>query len=265
MSRATHHWAELTTADVRALAARDPVAVLPLGAVEQHGPHLPLDTDVTIGRGLLEQALSALTPDTRAVVLPPVTVGASTEHTHFAGTLSLSPETAIAVITEIGEAVHRSGIRRLVLFNSHGGNRAVADLAALRLRARHRLLVVKANYFRFPAPPGLPVEELRHGLHGGALETAMMLALDPDRVRLDHLVPHASTGQTLAARNHYLGPEDIAGFAWMAQDLNRDGTVGDASLATEALGRQLVAHYGGVLAEVLHEAQTFPLTILDGD
>ncbi|WP_110668117.1 creatininase family protein [Salinicola halophilus] len=258
-----HHWQSLTGPELAALADETTVAVLPLAAIEQHGAHLPLSTDLDIGNGLLAAALTRVDPASRVVVLPPLALGASLEHTGFAGTLSLSPEAAIGVIESLGEAVHRAGIRRLVLFNSHGGNKAVIDLAALKLRAAHAMLVVKANYFRF-APPvdALPAEELRHGLHGGALETSMMLHLAPEKVRREHLVDAVSEGRTREAAGSTLGPEGDAGYAWMAQDLHSSGVTGNARLADADIGRRLVAHFAARLAAVIDEAGRFDLATL---
>ena len=182
---AVYHWMDLSGPELAALADENAVAVLPVAAIEQHGPHLPLATDAAIGEGLLAAALARYADDPRTVlILPTMAIGASMEHADFAGTLSLSPEQAIAQIETIGAAVARAGVRRLLLFNSHGGNKAVLDIAALNLRSAHGLLVIKANYFRF-APPAdaLSARELAHGLHGGALETSLMLHFAPHAVR----------------------------------------------------------------------------------
>ena len=151
-----------------------------------------------------------------------------------------------------------------MLSNSHGGNRAAMDMAALRLRRECGLLVVKANYFRFPPPepPPFGADELRHGLHGGALETAMMMHLAPEQVRLERRTMAASLGRELERGLRHLQPEGTGAFAWMARDLNHDGVVGDATLADAATGARLVAHYGGVLAELIQDTRAFPLGAL---
>ncbi|KAA0020700.1 creatininase family protein [Salinicola corii] len=258
-----HEWQELTTTEMAGLVDAGTVAVLPLAAIEQHGAHLPLSTDLDIGLGLLEAAAARLAPDRNVILLPPLALGSSLEHADFTGTLSLLPETAIAVIEALGEAVSRAGIRRLVLFNSHGGNKAVIDLAALKLRARHAMLVVKANYFRFTPPAQtLPAEELRHGLHGGALETSMMLHLAPDKVRVARLADAVSEGRIREQAGSTLGPEGDAGYAWMAQDLHASGVTGNATLADAETGRRLVDHFGARLAQVIEEAGEFDLDTL---
>lgn len=260
---AVHYWQDQTPQSLAALAAAGAVAVWPLAAIEQHGEHLPLSTDLDIAQGLCASALAQLRPGVTVCLLPPLAVGMSLEHTHFAGTLSLSPQTLLATLTEIGEHVARAGFRRLVMLNSHGGNRAVVDLAALALRASQGMLVVRANYFMMTPPPeALPEAELRHGLHGGALETAIMLAIAPQSVRTEHLPQARSLGEDLAARGNVLGPEAEAGFAWMAQDLHPGGSTGDARLASAELGARLLKHYGGKLARVIEESGDFDLSRL---
>lgn len=251
----SQRWQDLTHPELDRTLGADSVAVLPLAAIEQHGAHLPLSTDLDIGEGLLAAAVAVLPDDFPLLTLPPMAVGTSLEHAGYTGTLSLPPEVAIAVIEAYGDSVARAGVRRLVLCNSHGGNKAVADIAALKLRARWDMLVVKAAYMRF-APPAntVPADELRHGLHGGALETAMMLHLAPHKVRRAHLGHPPSRGEAMAEQDWVLGPAGEASFAWLAEDLHPGGVVGDARLANAALGERLVTHYGARLAAVFREA-----------
>lgn len=256
-------WQDLTPQRIAQRAASGGVALLPLAAIEQHGEHLPLSTDLDIANGLVAAALPRVRADVPVCVLPPLAVGLSLEHTGFAGTLSLSPETALAVLGEMGDSVARAGFRRLVLFNSHGGNKALVDLAALKLRAAHGMLVVRANYFRFALPSGvLDADELRHGLHGGALETSMMLHLVPHAVRREALGDFRSLGVNMAADGCLLGPEGEAGFGWMAQDLHGSGATGNAQGASAALGARLVDHFAARLAQLIDEAHDFDLAQL---
>ena len=251
----------LTTVEAAALAPRDPVIVLPLAAVEQHGPHLPLSTDLVIGLGVLAEAFSRLPPDLPAWALPPQAVGTSGEHRRFPGTLSLTPELLVESVVQMGAAVGAAGIRRLVVANSHGGNLSAIDIAARRLREEHRLLVVKTSYFDGPRPAGagLPDEEWRYGLHGGAVETAMMRHLRPDLVRLDAVQRFPSLDADLSGTLRQVSAEGGASFAWLAGDLNPEGVAGDATLGSAELGARLLAHYGQVLAEVIRDARGFPL------
>jgi creatinine amidohydrolase len=254
-------WADLTTVELAAAMADDPVVVLPLAAIEQHGPHLPLSTDMEIAQGLLDEASRRLPEGVPVLILPMQAVGASDEHLGFAGTLSLSARALERSIRAVGASLAESGVRRLVLFNSHGGNRSVMDSAALALRRSHSMLVVKATYTRFPRPDRvvLPQGEWRHGLHGGALETAMMLHLRPDLVKEEEIDTFPSLGESLEGDLQHLGPEGAAAFAWTAADLNASGVTGDAGAATASTGEHLVAHYGEVLAGVLADAHAFPV------
>jgi creatinine amidohydrolase len=251
----------MTTSEVALAVDRDPVVVLPVAAIEQHGSHLPLSTDLEIGMGLLTSAFRLLAADFPAWVLPPVAVGASEEHMRFPGTLSLPPEIVGKVIYQYGAALAKSGVKRLVLSNSHGGNRQALNSVGLRLRRDYRLLVVKVSYFEFPPPASaeLPESEWRHGLHGGAVETAMMLHLRPDLVRLQNVTDAPPLGAELEGTMRRLTPEGVASFSWLAEDINRSGVAGDARRADAAKGALLVAHYGEVLADVIRDARDFPL------
>jgi len=260
MSR-RRRWADFTASEVTDLAALDPVAILPTAAIEQHGPHLPLSTDVDIGEGIVEEALRTLPDAVPAAVLPTLAVGASDEHGGIGGTLTMGADAVVETVVSIGHSLANAGVRRLVIANSHGGNRAPLDIAALRLRRAHHMLVVKAHWFRFPVPDGvdLPDAEWRHGLHGGAVETAMMLHLRPAAVREESVRHFLSLGSELERTLEHLGPEGVASFAWEAHDLNPDGVTGDASLATSEMGRRLVEGYGRVLREIVEDARLFPL------
>src|SRR3954454_11784637 len=144
-------WLSLTTQEFS--GAR--IAVLPVAAIEQHGPHLPVGTDTYIAEAYLTRVRALLREDSHVAFLPVQTVGASDEHRAFRGTLTLSPETALRAFIEIGESVHRAGIRKLVIINSHGGNITIIDLAARQLRVRHAMVAVHASWGRFGYPDGL--------------------------------------------------------------------------------------------------------------
>lgn len=244
-------WADLTTTALRPLVEQDPLAVLVLGAIEQHGPHLPLSTDLVIGRGLRDAALRQLDPPRPVLVLPALALGASEEHAGFAGTLSLSARQMVDQIEAVGTSLARAGVRRLMLLNAHGGNVAAMSMAALSLRRHQGLLVVKANYMTMPPPEGLlAAGELQRGLHGGQAETAMMMALAGDLVRTDQRADfEPRPGQDIR-----LGAEGEASWAWLAEDLNPNGVVGAAGLATAEQGQRLIDHYAGRLAEIMRQA-----------
>ncbi len=261
-------WDRMTPKERRAVAGRDPVAILPLGATEQHGPHLPLSTDSDINRGLLKHALLRVPPGIPVAVCAPIDIGASDEHLEaptdpkqFRETVSIGADGLKSLILREGRKLTRAGVRRLVLHNTHGGNRHAMAIAALELRLRERMLVVSASWFRFDRPNGvvLPESEWRHGLHGGAVETAMMLHLRPDLVRTPSIRRFASFGEELELTGSTIGPAGTAPFAWRARDLNPDGVVGDATLANAEMGRRLVEYYGDTLAAVIRDARAFPL------
>lgn len=257
----TFDWADLTAPELAEFARRDPVVVLPLAAIEQHGPHLPLSTDLVIGRGILESARRAVPSDLPILVLPEQATGTSLEHAAFGGTLTLEADTLGRVVRETTGSLSRLGLKRLVVFNTHGGNKHVVDEAGLRARSEHGMLVVKAHSFRLPRPSGidLPEVEWEHGLHGGAVETAMMLHLSPKSVRRDHLESFTSLGEELGELLTLVRPEGAASFSWLAHDLNRHGVTGNARLATAEMGRLLVEGYGTSLAAVFEDARAFPL------
>lgn len=254
-------WEHLTSGEAAALAREDPVAVLPLAAVEQHGPHLPLSTDVEIGIGILEAAFERLPEGFPAWVLPAQSIGSSVEHESFSGTLSLSPDHLVEAICQIGGALRGAGVRRLVLSNSHGGNRAAMETAGLRLRRECGLLVVRASYADAAPPDGAGIDpaEIRHGLHGGALETSMMLHLRPELVRPWEPGRGPSLGEELELGGSPIGPGGPAAFSWLAEDLNPSGVTGDPGGADAETGRILVDHYGAALARVIEAARAFPL------
>jgi creatinine amidohydrolase len=260
-------WQTLTTVEADAIESSDPVVILPVAAIEQHGPHLPLSTDLDIGLGLLSEAFKQLPAGFPAWALPPQAIGCSREHARFPGTLSLEPDQLAAVVESTGEALAQIGVRRLVLSNSHGGNRHALSAAGLRLRDELGMLVVHASWFRFPRPKDvdLPEEEWRHGIHGGAVETSMMMHLRPDLVRPSEAARISSFGEDMEDTLRHLAPEGAASFSWLAGDLNQSGVVGDATLADDALGARFVSHYGAVLAEVIEDARAFPLDHLEVD
>jgi creatinine amidohydrolase len=230
-------WVDLTTDEFKTRDMSRAIAVLPLAAVEQHGPHLPTGVDAFIAEGYLARAMRLVPDELDVLVLPLQAVGVSPEHLAFPGTLTLSPETAIRAWTEIGESVHRAGVKKLVVVNSHGGNSAVIDIFSRALRVTLGMLVVTTSWHRLGHPEGLyGADELRHGIHGGEVETSLMLAFRPDLVRMDkaeNFVPRTiAMEQDLAV----LRGDRPAGFAWMSQDLSAAGAMGDASRATAEKG-----------------------------
>lgn len=253
-------WQDLTTTDFARVDPARTIALLPVAAIEQHGPHLPLSTDAVINEGVVTEALRRLPASASVLVLPALNVGDSLEHTAFPGTLSADLNDLLGLWLAVGRGVAHAGVRKLVIFNSHGGQRAHVDLAALRLRVAHGLLVVRAHSFSFGVPPGLfELDELAHGLHGGAVETSLLLHLRPELVRREALADFPSFGRTLAARGGLLGVEKPVGIGWMTQDLNPHGACGNAAAASAGKGAALLDHLATHLVRLLAEAEALPV------
>ena len=257
------YWQNLTTRDFGTVDVERTIALLPVAAVEQHGPHLPLATDALINEAIVGAMLDHLAGEATVLVLPALTIGSSLEHADFPGTLSIDPVNLLRVWTDVGACVARTGIRKLVIFNSHGGQKALVDVAALQLRVDHDLLVVRASYFAFGAPVGLFAnEEWLHGIHGGEVETSLMLHLNPDLVRRDALENFPSLGVKLAEKNQLLGAEKPVGFAWKSQDLHAAGVCGNAAAADARRGAEYLVHLAQCLTSLLVEVGKTPLGIL---
>ena len=270
MVNATPHlpryWSELRSNDFARIDPGATVAVLPVAAVEQHGPHLPLNVDTALVDGVIAAALPHLPTDAPVLVLPTQQVGLSPEHERFAGTLTLSPATLIALWTELGACVARAGVRKLLLFNSHGGQVSVMDIVARELRARHGLLVYSASWYSLPQPDAVqalfPPEEHRFGIHAGDVETSMMLALRPDLVDMAQAQHFHSSSQDRAAHYPILGNGRSAKLGWQMQDYNPQGAVGNAAAATAGKGQAVIGAAAQQLALLLQEMVRLPLSTL---
>lgn len=248
-------WTELTWPDFANGDTANWIAVLPVAAVEQHGPHLPVGVDAMIGQGYLDAVMELLPDDLPAVFLPMQSIGMSNEHLGFPGTLSLSPETVIRAWTEIGESVYRAGVRKLLLVNSHGGNVPMIDIVARNLRVRLGMLAVTISWHRFGYPEGLfSGRERTHGIHAGGVETALVQAFRPEVVRTDLIADFPAATLGMEQEFAYLRAGVPAGFGWMAQDISPVGAIGDAGEGSAEKG-EACAKYGarafiGLLSDV---------------
>jgi creatinine amidohydrolase len=259
-------WANLKTTDFARLDLARCIAVLPVAAIEQHGPHLPLNVDTTLAEGVIAAALAQLPADNPALFLPTQAVGFSPEHTRFAGTLTLKADTIIRLWTEIAESVAATGVKKLVLLNSHGGQVGLLDVVARDLRARLGLLVYSVNSFNLPlvnaagesVAAQFSAHEHRFGIHAGDIETSMMLALKPEQVDMAQAQDFHSTSQDRAERFSLLGDGRSAKLAWQMQDYNAHGAAGNAAAATAQKGRALLDALGRSLARVLVEIDQLP-------
>ena len=246
------------------------IAVLPVAATEQHGPHLPLRVDSALVDGVVTASLRHLASSVPVLYLPTQSVGLSPEHARFAGTLTLKAQTTIALWTDIGESVAATGVKKLVLLNSHGGQVGVMDIVARDLRARLGMLVYCVNWFGLPllGPQGEDVNALfsdhehRFGIHAGEVETSMMLSLAPQQVRMQWAQNFASTSEDRARQFEILGNGRSAKLGWQMQDYNPHGAVGNAAAATAEKGERLLDAAGLALARLLVEIQQLPLSML---
>jgi creatinine amidohydrolase len=253
-------WIDLTWQDFASRDMSRTIAILPVAAVEQHGPHLPVGVDTMIGQGYLDRVMGLVPADLDVLVLPIQTLGKSNEHLRFPGTLTLSAETAIRAWTEIGESVHRAGCRKLVFVNSHGGNVAVIDIVARDLRVRLDMLVVAAAWHRLGYPDGLyDADEMRHGIHAGDVETSLMLAFRPDTVRMDKAENFVPRTVAMERDLKHLRAIQPTGFGWMAQDLNPKGAMGDAASATAEKGAASADFGAAAFVDLLRDVDRFGL------
>lgn len=257
------YWADHSTA---AFAARDltnTIAVLPVAAVEQHGPHLPVGVDAFINRAIVERFIARLQPEDDVLVLPAMTVGKSDEHLAFPGTLTVDGATLRQVWLEIAASISRVGIRRLVIFNSHGGQTALMDIVCRDIRIRHRMLAVSCSWFRLTSVDGLfSAEEILQGIHGGDIETSMMLAIAPHLVDMERAENFVPLTVAIAERGSPLTAEGVVGFGWQAQDLHEAGVCGDARAASADKGEQVLDRAANDLVRLVAAAGAFDLSRL---
>jgi len=243
MTKRRAWWGDYRTTEYHAIDPEATIAVLPVAAIEQHGPHLPVSTDSTIMAGMLEAVIAKLPADLDVRILPIQSVGKSNEHLHAPGTLTLPATTLIEAWTELGASVARAGVRKLVVVNSHGGNEEIMGIVTRELRVRHAMLAVKTSWSRFGRPAGLYSEiEDRYGIHGGDFETSVMLHFRPDLVDMERAEDFASRVQAAEQEFELLRHTGTQAFAWIASDLNPHGVVGEASKANAEKGRLTVEH-----------------------
>ena len=255
-------WSGLCSNDFASLDPVSTVAVLPLGATEQHGPHLPLNVDSTLVDGIVQASLPLLPAALPVLFLPTQQIGLSPEHARFAGTLTLSAETLIRLWREIGAGVAQAGVKKLVLFNAHGGHVGAMDVVARELRAAHGLIVYSVSWFNLPlgaAGDQFSADEHRFGVHAGEIETSMMLALAPQQVRMAEAQDFASASRDRAASYPILGNGRSAKFGWAMEDYNPLGAAGNAAAAAAPKGQAVVDAAAAQLALLLAEVSRLPL------
>lgn len=241
-------WTEIAALPDKA----DTVIVLPCGSTEQHGPHLPCAVDTVICAGVVGHALARLPDSVRAFALPPITYGKSEEHLHFPGTVTLSGETLLATMNEVGESVYRSGFRKLLFVNGHGGQPQVLEIAARELRLRHGdFIVIPQHTWRLPHVAGryMAEKEKKLAMHAGHAETAIMMALAPDTVHMERAVANYPP----EFPSKLLSPDGRPACAWTARDFGPSGVIGDPLPATREQGEAILDSLAASWAQAITE------------
>lgn len=257
---APRRWQDLTTADFSGPAMAAAVAIQPVAAIEQHGPHLPVGVDAMINAGIVERTLGMLPADVPVLLLPPLPVGKSNEHLRFPGTLTVGYETLGRLWLDIGKSVARAGCRRIVFFNSHGGQPQLVDIVCRELRVRLGMFAVACTWFHTVDFSDLfDAQERAHGIHAGAIETSAMLHLHPDLVRMEQAGDFVPLSLAIERENTVLRSEGSVGFGWQMQDLHPSGAAGNAGTATPELGKAIVERAARALATLLAETARYPL------
>ena len=247
---ASRHWAELTWQAIRDLPKEPGVVVLPIGAIEQHGPHLPVWTDALLAERYARRAFELLPDDVSALLLPTLSYGKSNEHTGFPGTIALSAATLMALLRDIGAAVARSGFTRLLFINTHGGNKAVLEVMCRDLRAEFGLLCFLAQGQHDTSK--LPEIERKFGIHANTAETALLLHLTPELVKMP--LPAAHYPAFTSPQFNLTFPPQVG---WLTRDWSTDGHFGDPSAATAEDGAEWFEQIAASLATQINEASSF--------
>jgi creatinine amidohydrolase len=257
----SHWWWDLTTQDFAGIDAERVVAILPVGAVEQHGPHLPVRVDAAINAGIISRAVELMPAECPALVLPMMPVGKSDEHLAFPGTLTLSYETLARVWFELGQSVHRAGIRKILFFNSHGGQPQLLEIVCRDLRVKLGMFAVSAMWPRLIDMDELfDVDENKHGIHAGQSETSVMLHLHPELVEMHRAENFVPLSVEIERESEILGHGGSVNFGWQAQDLHIKGACGDATKATAELGAVTVERAAQRLVVLINEISRYPLS-----
>ncbi len=251
----TRQLTHLTSPAIEAINKRAGVLILPVGAIEQHGAHLPVCTDTLQVSAVLEAALAKLPDTVAAWQLPALPYGRSIEHAMFPGTFTLSSETLLAVLGDLGRSAARAGFRRLAFLNGHGGNIAVLDTAARDIRAATGMMTFCLHPALFvDAPFEITPQERKFGIHAGELETSLMLALAPERVDMSKAARHFPNFPDAAPP---LGMFGNASAAWLTPDWSASGVFGDATLGTADKGRAMLAAATDRLSRLIAEISVF--------
>lgn len=256
---AYRYWDEMATTDFQNLNRDKTIVVMPVGSTEQHGPHLPLSVDVRITEGVLKEMLGHISDECTVLVLPTLPIGKANEHIDFDGTLSLSVNTLMGLWTDVAESVFRTGLKKLMILNGHGGQSQVMEIVARDLRVRHNVLVIPVNWWSVrPKPSEFSDDEYTYGIHGGAEETSVMMHLHPQLVRSECCINFIPSSFLQREKFPRLFSQGIR-HAWKAKDLQSFGACGDASIANKEDGQKITLNAAKSLAELIAEMAEFQL------
>jgi creatinine amidohydrolase len=248
----------LTWTEIRDMPNKENVVIIqPVGAIEQHGPHLPLIVDAAIATSVIGHALAQLDATVPAYALPTLCYGKSNEHWHFPGTITLSAATLSATLMEVGESLYRAGFRKFALVNGHGGQPQIIEIVARDLHQRYEdFLVFPLFVWRAPniAAKLLTPKEAELGIHAGDAETSLLLSILPDQVQMDQAIaeyPHALPADSV------LSMEGKLPFAWTTRDLSRSGVLGDPTVATKEKGDRILQSLAAGWVQVIQDLYRF--------
>lgn len=248
-------WADFRAPEYQDIDPMRTIAILPTAAIEQHGPHLPVGTDTIINEGLLAQLKAQAPGDLDFRVLPVQAVGKSNEHLWAAGTVTMTADTALKLWVEIGLSVARAGVRKMLILNSHGGNTDLISIVARELRVRAGMYVVRAGWGAFGPPEGLfGPQEMTYGIHGGDVETSLVLHFRPETVDMSLAQDFRSSAEVSP-----ISPIGAVAYGWIASDVNPHGVVGEAHLATAEKGRATADKMVADVTDLLKTIRDVPL------
>ncbi|MET4783139.1 creatininase family protein [Glaciihabitans sp. UYNi722] len=253
----THLLAHLSTADVAAIDTSNAVIVQPIGAIEQHGAHLPIITDALTAERISDLAIRSLPAGSNVWQLPTISYGKSTEHLGRAGTIAMSASTLMAVCMDLGASLAASRFRKLVFVNGHGGQPSLLDVVARDIRVQSGLEVFPLMPSRFGLPTGVIESDPLYGIHAGQIETSIVWSLAPELVQMDHAVKDGDIVGEMYRNLKHLTLEGTVPTAWITDDLSRSGVLGDPTAASRELGDRIVEHQTKMLAEALIEIRDF--------
>lgn len=251
-------FAYLSWQEIESMPNKENVVIIqPLGAVEQHGLHLPIIVDSAITMGVLGKALERLDTEITAYALPCIYYGKSNEHCQFPGTITLGANTILAILKEIADSIYKAGFRKLVLMNSHGGQIQVMEIAARDIHAQYQdFMVFPLFTWRVPnlAKQLLTEKELELGIHAGDGETSLMLSLMPEQVKMERAVKEYPQG---LPQDSLLSMEGSLPFAWLTGELSKSGVLGDPTLASKEKGELILTSLADGWVQVIKDIYKF--------